>query len=366
LTAARGARALLNAAGMIAQPGASVSSSTASPARPRRHCLVYPSSWRPTLNPHAARSSRAAAEWFRALGVVHDEPSRRILEEERADLYGGLPYPRADFEHLTTLMKFLALWMLFDDLVTERTGAYFRARGPTIEDYAAALRGDAPPPRADPFLRAYAELGRAFAARMSPAWCARLADQFAAWIRMTIRERETYAALRAERRLPDPATYLEIRSVTVGVIPTFHFIEYAEGFELPPAVVDHPLVRALHTAGMQLELLSNDLASLEKDMASSWPNMVTVIQAAERISLPDAVERVVRMHNDVLADFLATEARLPDLGPAVDPLLRVYVERMHHVVRGFAEFQLRAERYRWKAALAPGRAPFAVEIASLP
>jgi hypothetical protein len=338
--------------------------SLTSPVLPKKHYLVYPSSWRPSLNPYAALSSEAAAQWFRALGVVHDDRSSRVLREERADLYGGFPYPHANFEHLTTVTKFLALWMLFDDLVTEATGDYWSAHGLTIDDYAASLRGEAPPPRADPFLRAWAALGRAFADRMSPAWSARLSDRFVAWLRMTIRERETYAALREQRRLPDPATYLEIRTVTVGVLPTFHFIEYVEGFELGREAIEHPIVAKLHADGVLLELLSNDLASLEKDMAAGWPNMVTVIQAAEQLSLPDAVERVVEKHNGVLAEFLALEAALPDLGPAIDPFLRAYVERMHYVVRGFAEFQLRAERYRWKAELAPGRAPFAVEIAS--
>jgi len=331
-----------------------------------RHYLVYPGSWQPDLNPYAAPSSRAAAEWFRALGVVRDEVSARVLDEERADLYGGFPYPRASFEHLTTVTKFLALWMLFDDLVTERSGAYWSEHGLTLDDYAVALAGGPLPPRADPYLRAWGELGQAFAARMSPAWCARLSACFVTWLRMTIRERETYAALREQRRLPDPATYLEIRSVTVGVIPTFHFIEYVEGFELPPGVVDHPVLGELHRAGMLLELLTNDVASLEKDMASAWPNMITVVQAAERLSLSEAVDRVVRMHNDTLADFLDAEARLPAFGPGVDPFLRIYVERMHHVVRGFAEFQLRAERYRWKGALAPGKAQFTVDVAWLP
>jgi hypothetical protein len=151
----------------------------------------------------------------------------------------------------------------------------------------------------------------------------------------------------------------------VGAIPTFELIEYVEGFELPREVVEHPVLRELHLAAAEMILITNDVSSLEKDMASGWPSMVTTVQEAGRLSLSEAVDRVARMHNDALADFLDAEARLPAFGPAVDPFVRVYVERMHHVVRGFAEFQRRAERYRWKGALAPGRAPFTVDFASL-
>src|SRR5262245_2080766 len=82
---------------------------------PRCHRLFYPLSWRPTLNPWASQARAAAAGWFRELGVVSDARAEKVLAEERPDLYGGFPYPHANFDTLTTVSKYLALWMLFDD-----------------------------------------------------------------------------------------------------------------------------------------------------------------------------------------------------------------------------------------------------------
>src|SRR5262245_4553964 len=82
----------------------------------KQHYLIYPHSWLPSLNPYAGLACTAAARWFRSAGIVGDRRSKQILDDERPDLYGGYPYPTANLEHLTVVTKFLALWMLFDDL----------------------------------------------------------------------------------------------------------------------------------------------------------------------------------------------------------------------------------------------------------
>jgi hypothetical protein len=309
--------------------------------------LLYPSSWGPTLNPYADLAKKATSDWLRARGAVNTH-TIRLMEDMRPDLYGGYPYPSANFEHLTTLTEFLTLWMLFDDLAVEGSDKYWREHGLSLEDYTIALRGGPLSVRADPFLMAWGELGQRFAKQMSPAWCARLSVLFTDWLGATRREHETYSALRREARLPDPELYLSIRMISVGVLPTFYFIEYAEGFELPAEVSEHPALSKLRALGTKLELLSNDLASLEKDLRNNWPNMVTVLKEAENLSLREAVIRVVEMHNDTLQDFLKTEAQMPSFGAERDPFVSAYIKKMHYIVRGFAEFQLGAERYRWK------------------
>src|SRR6476661_222782 len=61
-----------------------------------------------------------------------------------------------------------------------------------------------------------------------------------------------YAALRREDRLPDLQSYLEIRSCSVGAMPTFYFVEYVEGFELGAAACADPRLQALHRLGTRI------------------------------------------------------------------------------------------------------------------
>ncbi len=306
--------------------------------------LLYPLSWKPVLNPYAGLVKRRATDWFQSLGIVFDKKTRVLLDEERTDLYGGFPYPVANFEHLTTVSEFVALWILFDDLAME-SGGYWERHGLTIKDYELALRTGELSPRADPFLRAWWELGRRFAAKMSDRWMARLADYFVLWLEGARRERDTYSTLAASAELPDLATYLSIRTVTIGARPTFWFNEYAEGFELPDQVMDHSLMVLLHDLGTELIFLANDILSLGKDIGAGWPNVVTVLQRERGLELAESLEQAVRMHNDAVKQFVHTERALPSFGPDLDPLVRAYVERMHFVVRGFTEFELGAERY---------------------
>lgn len=325
--------------------------------------LQYPLSWKPRLNPYAFLVKTAAADFFAEVGVVGDAKTTKILEEERTDLYGGYPYPFANFRHLRTVSEFLALWILFDDLVTEESNDYWEEHGLSYGDYETALRGGPLPSGADPFLRAWWTISQRFTLEMSAAWCDRLADSFVEWLAGTRREREVYAKLRADGGWPDLSTYLDIRSTSVGAMPTFYFIEYVEGFELPTAVMCHPTLAEIHKLATLAIFLANDVMSLEKDRRDDWPNAVTVVQREHAIALTDALARTVEMHNRAVATFVEVEAALPSFGPGVDPFVGFYVERLHYVVRGFTEFERCAERYRWTSHGSAER-PFVVPLVS--
>jgi hypothetical protein len=325
--------------------------------------LLYPQSWKPVLNPHAQAANRVATEFFQKAGIVTDENTLRMLQEERADLYSGYPYPTANFEQLVTLTEFLALWIIFDDLVTENSGNYWRKYNLSVEDYVLALRTGELSPNADPFLRAWWNICRRFS-NMSQRWRDRLADRFGDWIRGALEEKELVRLMNEPGQMVPLQKYLDTRTYSVGAMPTFYFIEYVEGFELPEEVRQNDVMRALHTLGSQILLLGNDVISLEKDIESGWINPVVLEQKNRRLSLIEAVESVVNLHNQTVFDFLALEKKLPSFGPEVDPFVRLYVHLMHFVIRGLAEWQMGAERYHWKRGLAPGRSPVRVSMAS--
>src|SRR6185295_14112776 len=62
----------------------------------------------------------------------------------------------------------------------------------------------------------------------------------------------------------------------IGMFPTFHLIEYAEGFELPDELHAHPAVVELKRLASRLVGMGNDLGGLAKDIRNRWLNLVLV------------------------------------------------------------------------------------------
>lgn len=196
------------------------------------HRLIFPKSWAPKLPAYAASLNKIVVDWLDERGLIKDSSTRRLIEEQAASMYGGYSFGWAGFDRCIAITKSLVLWILFDDVVTESDGGYWQQYGLSIQDYIEAMRGGSLSTRADPFLRAWWELGQEFGSKMSLRWKDRFASLFAGWLESTMRERTTYEPLLLSGQLPDLDTYVSIRSQTIGVRPTVVHIEFAHGFEL--------------------------------------------------------------------------------------------------------------------------------------
>ena len=60
--------------------------------------------------------------------------------------------------------------------------------------------------------------------------------------------------------------YLNFRRGTIGAMPCFCLVEYAEGIDLPQHVIDHPSIAACQQVAVDLVLIDNDLLSYRKDL----------------------------------------------------------------------------------------------------
>jgi len=332
--------------------------------RIKNYRLLYPLSWKPTLNPHATTASKVIGDWLKELTIVKDEQTLKIFEEERADLYGGYPFPFTCLERYTPIAKALVLWILFDDLVIENSQNYWERNNLSIDDYFIALSDGYLSPNADPFLHAWWELGESFGAEMSQGWRNLFATEYIDWARESIREYQLHTKIAKSGRLPDLNTYIDLRTYSIGMKPAYYLIEYGEGFELPNQVRNHPIMSALRELATKIVYLGNDIIGLEKDIVAEWPNIVTVIQQEYGITLSEAVHRAVDMHNECVFDFVDLESKLPSFGNEIDPFIHSYLQGVKFMSRGFMEFTAGAERYQWKSKLAPGKVPFKVSIAS--
>ena len=63
------------------------------------------------------------------------------------------------------------------------------------------------------------------------------------------------------------------------------------------------------------------------------------------VDLDSALDWVAEYHEQVLSEFQAQYRALPSWGPAVDPKIKAYVERLAYFIRGIDSWAFETERY---------------------
>jgi hypothetical protein len=163
-------------------------------------------------------------------------------------------------------------------------------------------------------------------------------------------------AYRDRGACPEVAALFDCRTISIGMFPTFHLIEYAEGFELPDELHEHAAVVELKRLASRLVGMGNDLGGLATDIRNRWLNLVLVEAERSSLALADAFAHIVAIHNhevgafDRLVEQLA--GRLPDLDPDTGAQLRGWVQAVRHNVYGFALWESTAQRYQEFKAIA--------------
>jgi hypothetical protein len=305
---------------------------------PREIALRYPASWFTMVNPAAATIERRTSAWLREMGVLTSVEARSCFESLAVGAYGGWPFPFADVEHLETITRFLTLWIYYDDVI-EGAGEGRETQ------LAAALCGE---PNAklgeSPCLRGFWEVARRYRAVMSGGWLARHAGRYLEWVRSVRSEAPIALRYQASRRLPSVEEYLELRRMTIGILPTLTFIEYVTERELPDEVRHNPAFQAIERIAAELVAIPNDLFGYSKDRLSSWVNAVSCAAAEKGGSIPDAMALCAERHNRRVVELRRLEKTL--LAQVADrALVEEWLRKLHHVIHGFARWHDVAPRY---------------------
>jgi hypothetical protein len=102
--------------------------------------------------------------------------------------------------------------------------------------------------------------------------------------------------------------------------------------------------------------MGNDLGGLAKDIENNWLNLVLVLTERCSLTVEEAFERVVRIHNADVRAFDALVERIPSFDACTDLLVRGWARAVRHNVYGFALWESTAKRYQARKALVGGRA----------
>jgi terpene synthase-like protein len=304
----------------------------------RRFHFRVPPRWRSPIleNPFAADAERRVIQWFEELGCTPSEVAR--AQKFDAAGYVGIPFPSLSRHKTLRIAKYLSLWLLWDDVEVETLESRWK-----IE--ADHVLSDLRPERMSRFDEGWWQLLSELAVERSPAWIERLCQAMAIWNAAAVEEAVVTKTHRERGELVSFDRQMELRIATIGMYATVHLLDDAHDHERPRELYDHPTVRRIETLAGQIVGLGNDLLSLGKDCAEDQCNLVTTLMRERGISIDDAIEQLVHMHDEALEELDTLGDALERGAGAAAPYVARWLQDLRYASLGFSLWESQAPRY---------------------
>lgn len=313
-----------------------------------RLCLTVPRRWRSPVHvsPHAAVAEDAVLAWFEALGCSPPE----IERAKRFDIggYVGIPFPTLDLEPTVRIGKYLALWLLWDDVDVEELHCGWRI------DAADVLAGR-PRPGLTRFDAGWWQLMREFCGTRSPAWIERLCRVMRRWSIAAAEEGELRVRHRETGELPSFANQLELRIATIGMYGTACLLEEIHDDEPPAAFHLHPIISMLQYLANMIVGLGNDLFSFAKDHVEGQLNLVSTLMQEHTIGVEEALAALARLHDQALVDYDRLSAQIGPWAANIYPGSARWIHDLRVASLGFSLWEAQAPRYIAHQIVSEGR-----------
>jgi 2-methylisoborneol synthase len=266
-------------------------------------------------------------EWAGQVGIYPDDVDR--LHKANFGRLMMLTHPGTDDPDrlLAAARCVLAEWATDDHFVDEESmGADPKLLGVRLGiTHAAMDPADLPAgyaPQLDkalseePVAVAYRSAFEHLARYATPAQVARLRDQLTIMFMAYNHE----AGWRVSGRIPPVWEYLTHRHQN-SFLPPMTLVDPIAGYELQPFEFVDPRVRRVFSLAGSASVILNDVYSKAKESDTDF-DLPKVIQAEENCSPQEALDRTVRIHNELMHTFVAEAAVLSQWGsPAVKRFL---------------------------------------------
>nr|WP_205808952.1 terpene synthase [Micromonospora sp. HNM0581] len=274
------------------------------------------------------------------------EPStRERLGRAGFARYAGRLYPDATEADLRVLTALFTWFFLVDDACDGPDRASLHDIRALRDSVATLLGGGVGlrlPGQFGPLRRLLVGAWREPRRRMPARWRRRFADAVAHHLDGTWRE----AVNKATGHLPDAEEYVELRRATSAAYVSYPLVEFVDGRPLPDPVYHHPRLGQLRDIGNDLLSWYNDIASLDRDAATSGGhNLVLALAAAHRVPVSAAVELAAQRWYASMHRFVVLRAAMPSFGPALDPAVAAHLDGVARAVRGTIDWTMESARY---------------------
>jgi Terpene synthase family 2, C-terminal metal binding len=285
--------------------------------------------------------------WTKAFSLFPDEP-RAAARVRSYSMLAARCYPATTFDRLTMMSDYFNWLFAFDDACEDLSLA---GAGPE-EVHAFLCQAYAPIGVATPGQGAII-LAKRYGDALGDIWRRIESVTTAAWRKRFLRHVTNYiegcvweASNRNIERIPSRAVFLSMRSYTSTMYEFWDFIEFAGGFSLPDAVVEHPMVTDLARAANLVVSVANDIVSLHKESSNNdFHNIVIALQQEEDLSRDEGWRRAADLHDAQVRHYCALERLLPVFGGQIDRDLSRYCEGLRTWMRANYDWSATTPRY---------------------
>jgi 5-epi-alpha-selinene synthase len=294
------------------------------------------------LHAEVVAINERTVEWAAEMGLIQTEKQTSHLLASKIGWLVARGFPKGRVSALQIAADWTTLFCLLDDRIEKFPHA--EMVGSFLKGLLDVFRGDAKSiDPEEPCVRALLDLRLRMLMEGTPRWVARFADRLQELFACFTSE----AAHRAEANVMELAAYMRQREVTVGLYPQFELSELTDGIVLPDEVREHPALQRLMARASNIVGWANDIFTYEKEIAQGEiHNLVVVLMNGGDLSLVEAEEMAVRLHNAEVMAFLEEEAALPSFGPMVDGEVLRFTAVLKTWVRGHLDWARETGRYQ--------------------
>jgi hypothetical protein len=307
------------------------------------------------LSPLVEEVHQHTLAWATRYDLLQKEAAQRRFDGARYAWLAARTYPQAGFAELALTNDFFSWLFLLDDQFDDGLiGRQPERMQTVIQGLLAILGVVSGEPLQGPLAHALYELWARMLPLTTPQWRTRFIRHLLAYFDSYGWETRN----RASGNIPDVEVYIEVRQDAGAMRLALDYMDLTEHIDLPVEIYQSSLVQVLLRLTNNIVCWSNDIFSLEKELArGDLNNLVLAIQQERRSSLQEAVERVnelitreVRLFQEISRFALAA---VPDY--ALD--LQKYLAGMQAWIRGNLDWSLETQRYSHVEPVAPGETP---------
>ncbi|MFI7298450.1 (-)-alpha-amorphene synthase [Streptomyces sp. NPDC050121] len=288
-------------------------------------------------NRHESEAVAGVDTWLHKWRLTDEPGVAAMIGYTRPAELASYNSPTVDSGILQIVADQIAYQFVFDDRAEEIGRQSPALLLPMLCESIAILR-DGEPPRT-PLGAALADLHRRVRERCTPAQAERWAWKSREYVHGLL-----YEAVAQAHPFPvGMGLCNSIRSLTAGVEPFYPLYEAAQGGELAPEALDHPVLRRLRRLSVDAAVWTADLFSAVKEQRTGeMINLALAHQRTHQCSLPAAVMLAIRQINGTIREF---ERLCAEIQPELSPAGVCYVDGMIGWIRGCYHWSRTVPRY---------------------
>jgi len=311
------------------------------------------------LSPLVEEVHQHTLAWASSYNLLQKEAALRRFNGARYAWLAARTYPQAGFAELALTNDFFSWLFLLDDQFDDGLlGRQPERMQEVIQGLLAILGVVSGEPLQGPLARALYELWDRMLPLTTPRWRTRFIRHLLAYFDSYGWETRN----RASGTIPDVEVYIEVRQDAGAMRLALDYMDLTEHIDLPVEIYQSSLVQVLLRLTNNIVCWSNDIFSLEKELArGDLNNLVLAIQQERGSSLPEAIARVNELvTREVLLFQEISQLALVGVSD-YRPDLQKYLAGMQAWIRGNLDWSLESQRYSHVEHAAPGVTPSYLE-----